>query len=417
MSEGPTQRRPRSALRVRDFRLFWLALIAQVGGQMMFQFTLGWLAFDLTGSPAYLGMVHLSGFAPQIALTLLGGVLADRWDPRKLIAFAQSIGAATMLGLGIMTLLGWAQAWHLAVAAFLLGVSTSIDEPSRSALFPRLLPERSQLRSAVPLISMAWGGTRIVAPSIGGFVIAASGAHSSFLISALGAGAMIAVVGVLRPAAASAPSHGSMLSHFSASVRYVRGNEVFSKVIAAALLNATLVMGYFHMLPVFAKDVMGVDARGLGALASAPGVGALCGLLSYSLLQARFAPRNVMVFALTALGLLLIGVAWSAWFWLSLALLTLAGLAHSYFITSAQVIMQTLVDDQYRGRVMALFSLVWSLISLSGFLLNFAAEFVGPRLALTGGAALILAYVWLSLARSSALRGVSLAVVSSRAQH
>jgi len=75
------------------------------------------------------------------------------------------------------------------------------------------------------------------------------------------------------------------------------------------------------------------------------------------------------------------------------------------------------VDDQYRGRVMALFSLVWSLISLSGFLLNFAAEFVGPRLALTGGAALILAYVWLSLARSSALRGVSLAVVSSRAQH
>ena len=96
MSEGPTQRRPRSALRVRDFRLFWLALIAQVGGQMMFQFTLGWLAFDLTGSPAYLGMVHLSGFAPQIALTLLGGVLADRWDPRKLIAFAQSIGAATM---------------------------------------------------------------------------------------------------------------------------------------------------------------------------------------------------------------------------------------------------------------------------------------------------------------------------------
>jgi MFS family permease len=408
MSDGHGSR-PRSALRVRSFRLFWLALIAQVAGQMMFQFTLGWLAFDLTGSPAYLGLVHLSGFAPQIALTLLGGVLADRWDPRGLIVLAQSIAAATMLCLGILTLAGWAEPWHLALASFLLGVSTSIDEPSRSALFPRLLPDRSQLRSAVPLISMAWGGTRIVAPSVGGFMIAAAGAHWSFLVSALGVAVMIAVICVLRPPKSSAPSHGSMLRNFTASVRYVRNDQVFANVIVAALLNGTFAMGYFQMLPVFAKDVLGVDARGLGALSSAPGVGALCGLVSYSLLQARFTPRNVMVFALTGLSLVLIGVAWSASFWLSLALLALAGLAHSYFMTSVQVILQTLVEDAYRGRVMALFSLVWSLFSLSGFLLNFAAAFIGPQLALGGGAALVLIYVWLSLARSDALRSVSLA--------
>lgn len=400
---------PLAALRFIDFRLFWLGLIAQVAGQMMFQFTLGWLAFEITGSPAQLALIHLSGFAPQIVLTLLGGVLADRWDPRKLIGFAQSVGAAAMLALGILVLLGLAELWHLATASFLLGVSTSIDEPSRSSFYPRLLPEPSLLRSAIPLISMAWGGTRIVAPSIGGFIIAASGAHTSFLISALGVGVMIAVVFVVRPVTGRSPSRGSMLRNLTEGVGYVRGDEVFSKVIVAALLNATFAMGYFHMLPVFAKDIWGVDARGLGLLSSAPGVGALTGLLTYSWLQARATLRNVMVFTLTAFGTLLIGIAWSDRFWLSLGLLTLAGFAQSYFMTSAQVILQTLVQEQYRGRVMALFSLVWSLLVLSGFLLNFAASVLGPRVALTCGAAIVLGYAWLFLARSLALRRVALA--------
>src|SRR5690606_12369594 len=123
------------------------------------------------------------------------------------------------------------------------------------------------LRAAVPLISMAWGGTRIVAPSAAGFLIAASGAHAAFFASALGVCAMVYAVSVVRPLGAGAsPSHGGLLHNFMDSVRYVRRNEVFARVILAALLNATLVMGYIHMLPVIAKDVLGVDARGLGAL-------------------------------------------------------------------------------------------------------------------------------------------------------
>jgi MFS family permease len=410
MAETSAAHPPRflQVLRHRGFRLFWLGLISQVLGQMMFQFTLGWLAFELTRSPASLALVHLCGFAPQIAVTLLGGVLADRWDQRKLIGIAQSLGAVTMVTLGVVALQGLAELWHLALASFLLGVSTSLDEPSRSAFFPRLLPDRTQLRTAIPLISMAWGGTRVIAPSIGGFLIAASGAHTSFLVSAIGVGVMLVVVCIVRPLTPSAPSHGSMLKNFVESVRYVRGKEVFSKVIVAVLLNASFAMGYVHMLPVFAKVVLEVDARGLGILSAAPGVGAFTGLLTYAMLQARFTPRNVMVFALAAFNLLLIGFALSERFWLSLLLGALAGLAQSYFMTSTQVILQTLVDDQYRGRVMALFSLVWSFMVFSGFLLNFTAEFMGPQLALIGGSAVVLIYVRFSLAPSLALRKVSL---------
>ncbi|MSQ51383.1 MAG: MFS transporter [Betaproteobacteria bacterium] len=394
---------PLIALTVRDFRLYWLALVAQVSGQHVFSFTLGWLAFEITGSQAQLGLIHLSGFVPQFALTLLGGVLADRVDARKLIGIAQTITAIGIIMVGLATLFGVAQLWHLALGAFLMGLSNAIDEPTRAAFFPRLLP-RSLLRSAVPLISMAFGGSRVIAPSIAGFLIAAAGAPTTFLLSAAGVSTMIAVLFLVRPAPGDAPSYGSLLNNFTDSLRYIRGNEVFSKVIAAALLNATVAMGYMSMLPVFAKDVLMMDSRGLGILASAAGVGALTGLFSYAWLQLRATPRNLIVGALTAYNAALIGLALSDWYWFSFCMIYIAGLSHACFTTCAQVILQTLVEDHYRGRVMGVFTLVWSMVFLSGFLLNFAGSLAGPGAALAAGAAIVLAYVWLSLARSTALR-------------
>ena len=148
---------PLLALTARDFRLYWLALVAQVTGQQMFAFTLGWLTFELTGSQAQLGLIHLCGFVPQFSLTLLGGVLADRIDARKLIGTAQVNAAIAMIMVGTVTLLGVAQLWHLALGAFLWGLGAAIDEPARASFFPRLLP-RPLLRSAVPLTAtpMIW---------------------------------------------------------------------------------------------------------------------------------------------------------------------------------------------------------------------------------------------------------------------
>ncbi len=399
---------PLVALKVRDFRYYWLALVAQVGGQHMFSFTLGWLAFEITGSQAQLALIHLSGFVPQFAFTLLGGVLADRVDARKMIGIAQSIAALGIILVGLATLLGVVQLWHLALGAFMLGISNAIDEPTRAAFFPRLLP-RPLLRSAVPLVSMAFGTSRVIAPSIAGFLIASAGAPASFMVSVAGVSTMIAVLFLVRPAPGDAPTHGSLLNNFTDSIRYIRGNEVFSKVIAAALLNATVAMGYMNMMPVFAKDVLHVDSRGLGILVSAAGMGALTGLLSYAWVQQRLSPRNLMLAALTAYNIGLIGLALSDWFWFSFAMVYVAGLSHAYFMTCVQVILQTLVEDHYRGRVMGVFTLVWSLVFLSGFLLNFAGSIAGPRAALACGASIVLVYVWFSLVRSQPLRQLLLA--------
>ncbi len=398
---------PLLALRVRDFRLYWLALITQVIGQQMFAFTLGWLAFEITGSQAQLGFIHLCGFIPQFALTLLGGVLADRIDARKLIGFAQINAALAMILVGVTALLGLAQLWHLALGAFLWGLSAAIDEPARASFFPRLLP-KPMLRSAVPLISMAFGGSRVIAPSFAGFLIAAAGAPVTFLISAAAVSTMIAVLMMLRPARGEARTHGSLLSSFTDNLRYIRANEVFYRVITVALLHATLAMGFIHVLPVFAK-LLQVDSRGLGILASAAGIGALVGFTSYSWVQARISWRNLIVSALTLYNVVLIGLAFSEWYWFSFAMILISGLCHAYFLTCAQVMLQTLVEDHYRSRVMSVFALVWSLMFLSGFLLNAAGEWVGPRVALAGGATIMLGYVWLSLVRAGALKKVVLA--------
>jgi len=398
---------PLLALGVRDFRRYWLALVLQVVGQQMFAFTLGWLAFEITGSQAQLGLVHLCGFVPQFVLTLLGGVLADRIDARKLIGISQINAAAAMLLVGITALLGVAQLWHLALGAFLWGLTAAIDEPARASFYPRLLP-RPLLRSAVPLISMAFGASRVIAPSVAGYLIAAAGAPVTFLLCAAAVTIMAAVLLVVRPAHAVARPHGSLIHNFTENLRYIRGNEVFARTIVTALLHSTLAMGFIHMLPVFAKDVLQVDSRGLGVLAAAAGIGALAGFFTHAWVQLRFTWRNLLLWSLTLYNLALMVLAASDWYWVSFAAILVTGVCHGYFLTCSQVMLQTMVDDQYRGRVMSVFALVWSLMFLSGFLLNATGEWVGPRVSLAGGAIIMLAYLWLSLARARVMRQVVL---------
>ena len=399
------------ALKVRNFRLFWLGLISQVLGQHMYQFTLGWLAFEITGSQADLSLIQLCAFVPQFSITLFGGALADRFDPRRLIQVAQSFSALGVISVGITVLLGRVEFWHLACASIIFGLVNGIDEPCRVSFFPRLL-SKSQLASGIPLVSMAFGTSRIVAPSIAGFLIASAGASAVFLFSALGMSTMITLLFWVRSSidkSSRVESHASLWANVLESLVYIRKNEALFKVILSALLNATLAMGFIHILPVLAKVVLKVDALGLGLLASAVGMGALSGLLSYTWLQARISPRNLMLFALCTYCCALIAIALSVWFWLTFFLLILVGLGQANFLTCSQVILQTHVQDQYRGRVMGVFSLVWSLVYLSGFILNFMGSLIGPSTALILNALIVLSYAWLSMSKSVALKSLALA--------
>ena len=396
-----------AALRYRDFRLFWAGLMAQITGQQINIVTLGWLAFDLTGSPLTLGVINLLSAAPRIAIGLLGGVLADRFYPRNLIIGAQAVSAAVLVSVATLTVTGNVEVRHLAAASFLLGIVQSFDEPSRASLFPRLLPNRSLIPVAVPLISVAWSSTRIVAPSIAGFIIAAFGAGVSFYLAATGAGVMVVMMRLIRAQGEAARRRGTMFGELKAGAAYVWRHPVFQPLVVLAFVCSVFGQGYMLTLPVF-QDVLGVDSRGLGLMYSVLGVGAMAGLLLYSRVFRHMAAGKVELAFTAAFAASLIAFAVSPWFGLSLALLFLVGIVGVIQITAAQVILQTLVADELRGRVMALHGMHWGLLPVGGAIMNGAAELVGAPRSLAGAAAalfLVTIVVWL---RSGALRRLSL---------
>ncbi|MEX2430914.1 MAG: MFS transporter [Dehalococcoidia bacterium] len=395
-----------AVLRYRDFRLFWSGLVMQIIGQQMMLVTIGWLTFHLTGSALTLGIINLLGAAPRLLLMLAGGVLADRVDQRTLIIISQGLSAFFLAILGVLTITERIEVWHLALASVLIGLVQAFDEPSRQSLFPRLLPDRSHIPAAVPLISMAWSFNRILAPSIAGFAIAAWGAGVSFLISMGGAALMVCMMRLLSLSRVPATQRGNMLRSLVEGTSYVWRNNVFRAVIALSFFNALFVMGYPFMLPVFQVEVFDVDARGLGLLYAAPGVGAICGLLTYTQLARRFRAGRMIVSSVIAFAALVLAFAMAGWFPLALLLLGCAGYAHTLNITSSQVALQMLVPDELRGRVMALYGMLWTLMPIGGAVLNAVASFTSAPAALGMGAVLVLSAACVVTVRAHALRNL-----------
>ena len=395
-------------LRYREFRLFWIGLVAQVAGRQMMMVTVGWLTFDLTHSPLVLGFVNLFTALPQLTLSLLGGALADRLDRRLLIAISQSISALVIVTLGVLTATGLIEVWHLFVAAVLIGLVHAFDEPSRQSLFPNLLPDRSKLPEAVPLLSMAWQLNRIVAPSIAGFVIAFAGAGISFFISAAGAAMMAAVMRLLHVPRVSRSGSGNMLGMIAQGLGYVRGHAVFRVVIGLAFFNSLFALGYTLMMPVFAVDVFDVGPAGLGVMYSFTGLGGVAGLLTVSRLVRAFGPGRVILASLGTFAGALIVFALSTSFLPALGILVVIGYTSHIYLTGGEIVLQTLVPDQLRGRVMGLYGMLWTVMPLGAFGLNAVANFTGAPYALAGGAGIVLLGVLLVAARAPALIRVRL---------
>ncbi len=387
-----------SVLRFRDFRIFWSALLVQVAGHTMMRFTIGWLAFHLTGSPLFLGIVALASALPSIIMRLAGGVYADRLDQRYIIVYAQAVSAVILGGLAFLTITGRVEIWHLMAASFLSGAAQSFDDPSRSSLYPHLLPDRSHLVDAVPLISIAWRMNQLLAPVGAGFLIAFAGggeqegAGFSFAVSAAAFLAMVMAIPLLRVRAIQRARAGSPLQSLVEGIHFVSRDEVFRVLVITNCFIALFGVGYIMMLPVFAVEVFDVDAVGLGILASVGGIGAMGGVLLPSVLMRRYAAGKVIIGAMLGFGGFLLAFAISPWFLVSLFLMGALGISSFVLLTAIEITVQMVVPDQLRGRVMSLMGLRFSLISVGAFLMGGVAEFTDVRLAVGGGALLIMLY-------------------------
>ncbi len=388
-----------SILRYRDFRFYFSGLSVQVAGQMMMLFTLGWLAFELTGSSLRLGYVFGVMAIPSVILGVVGGAFADRFDQRRIISMVQATSALIIAGLAALVLTERVEYWHLLVVSFLIAAVQAFDQASRQSLFPRLLPDRSHIVSGVALYNVAFHANRMMATAIGGFVIASTGGGSikgagiAFVISAVAFSGMAILAKMIR-ARREAPAHPvPMLQNLREGGTYIRGHALFKAIIAMTYFNGVFGLSYLFLLPVFAGDVFDVGAVKLGFLSSGAGFGALVAVVIIGPRLARGrAMGRVLPLAMMAFGVTLMAFSASPWYYLALVLTPLVGLSSMTFMASIEFTIQTLVPNELRGRVMGVHGIVWHLIPLGASLAGAMAAVVGIQWAVGGGALLLVLF-------------------------
>lgn len=383
------------ALRFPAFRSFWLGSLAAVGGFQVLQFGQLWLIHELTGSPIYLGYVGLANAVPAIVLNLAGGVVADRFDRRRLIVATQTITAGLIVLLATLTAAGLVQVWHvLAIAAF-TGAVNAFNTPARMAIFPHLI-ERPALMSAVALNSSIWQGTRIVAPAVAGVLVAAFGTATAFYVAAAGNLTMAVVVLFLKVPAPGAARSSNALHDLADGLRFIGRNSIFSFLIGMTFFNSFFGMAYVMLMPVFAVDVLGVGAEGQGVMMSAGGIGSLIVTLWLGTRRQVRGKGMILIGGAVLTGLALAAFALTSEyigsFPLAVALLFFVGVFTSTYMISIMSSLQMLVPDRMRGRVMGFYGMTWNIMPLGGMQAGVLAGFVGAPVAVAIGGLVVTAF-------------------------
>jgi MFS family permease len=400
-----------SALRHRNYRLYWFGMLVAIIGWQVQMVAQAWLVYEMTDSTALLGLVGLTQAVPTIVLTLFGGVVADRVDRRRLIMATQAATGLLILLLATLVVTDLIRLWHIFAIALLVGAVWAFDQPARMALIPHLV-EREDLMNAVAMGSMVWQSSRIVGPAIAGVIIGLVGIAPCFYLTTAGMLAMVFAVKAVRiPRIAPPPGGQNVLQNLAEGIRYILANPIFSTLIGLTFFNSLFGMSYVMMLPVFARDVLAVGSEGYGVLMGISGVGALLGTMVLASLGDVRQKGLLMLAGATAFGSLIILFALSRAFPLSLALLFLMGAFNSAYMTTVNTLLQSLVPDELRGRVMGIYGLTWSIMPVGGFLAGaFAAAFaepaVGAPLAIGLGGALVAAMALMVAATSPRLRRI-----------
>jgi len=403
------------SLRGRNLRIFFAGQGVSLIGTWMQQLAMGWLVYRLTGSSVLLGVIAFTSQIPSLFLAPLAGAVADRWSRYRLVVLAQTISMIQATVLAVLVLSGRIEVWHLLALSFLAGVVSGIDVPARQALIVGLVDDPEDLPNAIALNSSMFNAARLIGPSIAGVLIGWVGEGPVFLINALSFVAVLAALRAVRVRPQPALPVGSVLESLQAGWRYAAG---FAPIRALLLLLAGLALvglPYTVLLPVLARDVLGGDAGTLGVLTSSAAAGALIGTL---FLASRDTIRGLgrviaVSCGLFGTGLVLVSLARAAW--VAGALLTLTGFGAIVTSAGVNTVLQTLVDEHMRGRIMSLYMVAFVGTGPFGALAGgwLASRLGAPSTLALGGAGCLALSLWFSRALP-ALRAAARPVLARR---
>ncbi len=382
------------ALRHRNYRLFFGGQSVSLIGTWMQSVAVSWLVLRLTDSPLVLGQV---GFAAQIPVLLLGplaGIVADHWPLRAVLIGMQSAALVQASVLAALTLSHTITVWHVIGLSLLLGTINAFDMTARQAFVVQMVDRPEDLSNAIALNSTLMNGTRLIGPSIAGVVISAIGEGLCFLLNAISYIGVIAALLAMRtpPRPRShvrPPVWRSLVEGFA----YGFGFPPIRYTLALLAVTSLLGMSYATVLPVFVREVLGGDSRVYGLLLGAAGLGALCGAVFIARRRSVLGLGRVLASGGALFGCALVALSFMRSVPPAAALLALAGLGMILQITSTNTVLQTIVDDDKRGRVMSLYTMAFIGMTPFGSLLaGWLTEHLGAPAALRiGGGGCILA--------------------------
>jgi MFS family permease len=374
-----------ASFRSYNYRLFWFGqLVSQVGTWMQ-RVAQSWLVLELTHSPEKLGTVTALQFAPILFLSLFAGVWVDRWTKHKVVIVTQSLALVQSLALAILTLAGHIQLWQIYVLALMLGAINAFDNPARQSFLMEMVG-RDNIVNAVALNSAQFNGSRLLGPAIGGLIIAGWSVGICFLINAISFFAVLVGLLMMRPTEFfNVPSRGrstsSVVSQLRDGLSFVFGRVDLTVVVIVASVIACFGYNFNVVMPLMAERAFNAGADAFGLLMAAIGLGSVIAAFAV----ATIGKSNVKVLLIGAMsfGALEIATAASPWFLLAIGLLVGVGYAGLIITSSANTQLQLSAPDDLRGRVMSVYSLMFTGTTPIGALITgFLAGAIHVRLTL-----------------------------------
>lgn len=383
------------ALKEPLFRKYWMALCLSLTGIWVRITAMGYLVYDITDDELKLGMISFAQAAPVLVTGLIAGALLDRVDRRIVLLSVQAINVVTMALVTWLVMSNRVEYWHLVIVAVVVGSASGFDWPARMTIVPSLV-NRAKLQSAVALNSAAFNGSRIIGPTIAGWLIGLFGLAACFGFTAMAFipfAMVVAGLGVIT--AVKKTGDGPRTSGFAdlmEGFRYIWRTPRIRGLLSVDIVPLALGMTYFTMAPAIARDVLDLGSKGLGLLLAANGIGALTGTLTVAMLSGIRHRGRIVIIGVGCFAVMLVAFALSTSAPLSFVIIMLLGLCTSTYATFNDTLVQVIVDDEYRGRVLSVYSMLWGLTPIGGLQVGLLSRSIGVQWALAINGVIILAY-------------------------
>jgi MFS family permease len=385
------------ALHSRNYRLFFAGQLVSLVGTWMTRVAMSWLVYRLTDSPFLLGLSSFASQIPILFLTPIAGVWVDRRDRHRTLVVTQTLSMLQSFALAALALAHVITIAEVLLLALAQGAINSFDMPARQSFVVEMVEQREDLGNAIALNSSMVNAARLVGPAAAGMLIAAVGEGYCFLLDGI---SYLAVIGSLlamrRTPAAARPAARNLVHELKEGWRYVAGSRAIRPVLLFLTLVSVVGMPYTVLMPIFASTVLGGGPHTLGFLMAAAGLGALAGAVTLAMRRSVLGLGRIIVWSAGLFGLGLIGLGTSRLLPLSLAAVAAAGFGMMRHMASSNTILQTIVDEDKRGRVMAYYSMAFQGLAPFGSLAAgaIAGRVGAPVTIVCGGILCMAGAVW-----------------------